>query len=306
MGREERQTMSKYLDGERQRVTIPSLLQKKKSGEKIVMLTAYDYPLGRLIEASDADIVLVGDSLANVVLGYKDTLPLTLDDMLYHTRAVTRAIKSVPVIVDMPFLSYQVSIEEAVRNAGRCLKEVKATGVKLEGSGKFRLQTIKRIIDAGIPVMGHIGVTPQSINILGTYSTQGKTANQALVLIKNAKMLEDAGVFSIVLENISAEVAEEITSRVSIPTIGIGSGVKCDGQVLVTYDLLGYTGGAHPWFVRKYADLDSVISEALRAFSEDVRKGGFPSETEERRLPEAERNELRNALSVDDGRRDQK
>jgi 3-methyl-2-oxobutanoate hydroxymethyltransferase len=298
--------MSKYLNGERQRVTIPSLMQKKKSGEKIVMLTAYDYQLGRLIEASETDIILVGDSLANVVLGYKDTLPLTIEDMLYHTRAVTHAVKSVPVIVDMPFLSYQVSIEEAVRNAGRCLKEAKATGVKLEGAGKFRLQTIERMIEAGIPVMGHIGLTPQSINVLGTYSTQGKTASQALILIKNAKMLEEAGVFSMVLENISAEVAEEITSRVNVPTIGIGSGAKCDGQVLVTYDLLGYTGGSHPWFVRKYADLDSIIENALKAFCDDVKKGNFPSATEERRLPEAELNELMNALAADGGKHDQK
>lgn len=293
--------MSKYLNGERQRVTIPSLLQKKKNGEKIVMLTAYDYQLGRLIESSDTDMVLVGDSLANVVLGYGDTLPLTLDDMLYHTRAVTRAVKSVPVIVDMPFLSYQVSVEEAVKNAGRCLKEAKATGVKLEGAGSFRLQSIERMVDAGIPVMGHIGLTPQSINILGTYSTQGKTANQALILIKNAKLLEEAGVFSIVLENIPADVAEEITKRVNVPTIGIGAGAKCDGQVLVTYDLLGYTGGTHPWFVRKYADLDSVISQALKSYGEDVRSGGFPSQSEERRLPDEQREELRNALAEDGG-----
>jgi 3-methyl-2-oxobutanoate hydroxymethyltransferase len=270
-------------------MTIPALMQKKKSGEKIVMLTAYDFPLGRLLEHSEVDIVLVGDSLANVVLGYSDTLPVSLDDMLYHTRAVTRAVKSVPVIIDMPFLSYQVSIEEAVRNAGRCLKEAKAAGVKVEGAGKFRLQTIERMVDAGIPVMGHIGLTPQSINILGTYSTQGKTAAAALKLIKDAAMLEDAGAFAIVLENIPSQVSREISIRLQIPTIGIGAGPECDGQVLVTYDLLGYTGGYHPWFVRKYADLDSVIESAVENFCEDVKKGDFPSEAETRYLPEGEK-----------------
>jgi len=270
-------------------MTIPALMQKKKSGQKIVMLTAYDYPLGRLLEQSEVDIVLVGDSLANVVLGYSDTLPVSLDDMLYHTRAVTRAVKSIPVIIDMPFLTYQVSVEEAVRNAGRCLKEAKAAGVKVEGAGKFRLQTIERMVDAGIPVMGHIGLTPQSINILGTYSTQGKTTSAALKLIKDATMLEDAGAFAIVLENIPSQVSREISIRLEIPTIGIGAGPECDGQVLVTYDLLGYTGGYHPWFVRKYADLDSVIESAVKNFCKDVKKGGFPSEAETRYLPEEEK-----------------
>jgi len=277
-------------------MTIPALMQKKKSGQKIVMLTAYDYPLGRLLEQSEVDIVLVGDSLANVVLGYSDTLPVSLDDMLYHTRAVTRAVKSIPVIIDMPFLSYQVSIEEAVRNAGRCLKEAKAAGVKVEGAGKFRLQTIERMVDAGIPVMGHIGLTPQSINILGTYSTQGKTASAALKLIKDAAMLEDAGAFSIVLENIPSQVSKEISIRLQIPTIGIGAGPECDGQVLVTYDLLGYTGGYHPWFVRKYADLDSVIESAVKNFCEDVKKGNFPSEAETRNLPEGEKTGFLDAI----------
>jgi len=277
-------------------MTIPALMQKKKSGQKIVMLTAYDYPLGRLLEQSEVDIVLVGDSLANVVLGYSDTLPVSLDDMLHHTRAVTRAVKSIPVIIDMPFLSYQVSIEEAVRNAGRCLKEAKATGVKVEGAGKFRLQTIERMVDAGIPVMGHIGLTPQSINILGTYSTQGKTASAALKLIKDAAMLEDAGAFSIVLENIPSQVSKEISIRLQIPTIGIGAGPECDGQVLVTYDLLGYTGGYHPWFVRKYADLDSVIESAVKNFCEDVKKGNFPSEAETRNLPEGEKTGFLDAI----------
>jgi 3-methyl-2-oxobutanoate hydroxymethyltransferase len=278
-------------------MTIPALMQKKKSGEKIVMLTAYDYPLGRLLEHSEVDIVLVGDSLANVVLGYSDTLPLSLDDMLYHTRAVTRSVKSIPVIIDMPFLTYQVSIEEAVRNAGRCLKEAKAAGVKVEGAGKFRLQTIDRMVEAGIPVMGHIGLTPQSINILGTYSTQGKSASAALKLIKEAAMLEDAGAFAIVLENIPSQVAKEISTRLQIPTIGIGAGPECDGQVLVTYDMLGYTGGYHPWFVRKYADLDSVIESAVKNFCEDVKKGNYPSEAETRYLQEDEKTGLLDAIS---------
>ena len=277
-------------------MTVPALMQKKKSGQKIVMLTAYDYPLGRLLEHSEVDIVLVGDSLANVVLGYGDTLPVSLDDMLYHTRAVTRAVKSIPVIIDMPFLTYQVSVEEAVRNAGRCLKEAKAAGVKVEGAGKFRLQTIERMVDAGIPVMGHIGLTPQSINILGTYSMQGKSAAAALKLIKDAAMLEDAGVFAIVLENIPSQVSKEISIRVQIPTIGIGAGPECDGQVLVTYDLLGYTGGYHPWFVRKYADLDSVIESAVKNFCEDVKKGDFPSEAETRYLPEGEKTGFLDAI----------
>jgi 3-methyl-2-oxobutanoate hydroxymethyltransferase len=288
--------MSNYSNGGKRRMTIPALLQKKKNGEKIVMLTAYDYPLGRLLEQSDVDIVLVGDSLANVVLGYSDTLPVSLDDMLYHTRAVTRAVKSIPVIIDMPFLSYQVSVEEAVRNAGRCLKEARAAGVKVEGAGKFRLQTIERMIEAGIPVMGHIGLTPQSINILGTYSTQGKSSAAALKLIKEAAMLEDAGVFSIVLENIPSEVSKEISIRLQIPTIGIGAGPECDGQVLVTYDMLGYTGGYHPWFVRKYADLDAVINTAVKNFCNDIKKGDFPSEAESRYLPEEEKTSLLDAI----------
>jgi 3-methyl-2-oxobutanoate hydroxymethyltransferase len=288
--------MSNYSNDGKRRMTIPALLQKKKNGEKIVMLTAYDYPLGRLLEQSDVDIVLVGDSLANVVLGYSDTLPVSLDDMLYHTRAVTRAVKSIPVIIDMPFLSYQVSVEEAVRNAGRCLKEARAAGVKVEGAGKFRLQTIERMIEAGIPVMGHIGLTPQSINILGTYSTQGKSSAAALKLIKEAAMLEDAGVFSIVLENIPSEVSKEISISLRIPTIGIGAGPECDGQVLVTYDMLGYTGGYHPWFVRKYADLDSVIDSAIKNFCEDVKKGDFPSESETRCMQEDEKTGFLNAI----------
>lgn len=293
--------MSNYPNGGKKRTTIPALLQKKKNGEKIVMLTAYDYPLGRLLENSDVDIILVGDSLANVVLGYSDTLPVTLDIMLHHTRAVTRAIKSIPVIVDMPFLSYQAGIEEAVRNAGRCLKEAKATGVKLEGAGDFRIQTIERMIEAGIPVMGHIGLTPQSINMLGSYSTQGKSTAGALKLINDAKRLENAGVFSMVLENIPSEVSKEISTRLQIPTIGIGAGPECNGQVLVTYDLLGYTGGYHPWFVRKYADIDSVIDSAIKNFCEDVKKGSFPSEQETRYMQEDEKNAFLDAIGKNNG-----
>lgn len=293
--------MSNYPNGGKRRTTVPALLQKKKNGEKIVMLTAYDYPLGRLLENSEVDIVLVGDSLANVVLGYNDTLPVTLDIMLHHTRAVTRAVKSIPVIIDMPFLSYQAGIEEAVRNAGRCLKEAKASGVKVEGAGDFRIQTIERMIEAGIPVMGHIGLTPQSINMLGSYSTQGKSTAGALKLINDAKRLENAGVFSMVLENIPSEVAKEISTRLQIPTIGIGAGPECDGQVLVTYDLLGYTGGYHPWFVRKYADLDSVVDSAIKNFCEDVKKGSFPSEPETRYMQEDEKNTFLDAIGKNNG-----
>ena len=270
----------------RQRRSVQSLLSMKKAGEKIVMLTAYDYQIGSILEASEVDIILVGDSVANVFMGLRDTLPVTMENMLYHTRSVTRAVRSVPVIGDMPFLSFQVSIDETVRNAGRFLKEAGAGGVKLEGTSDFCLAAIRRIIDAGIPVMGHIGLTPQSHNILGGYKVQGKTVKAAQKLLADAEKLQEAGVFSLVLENIPAEVATEITKRLKIPTIGIGAGSECDGQVLVINDILGLSGDFKPPFARRYADLKSTISDAVGRFCGDVREGKFPAEDETSHLSE--------------------
>jgi 3-methyl-2-oxobutanoate hydroxymethyltransferase len=266
--------------------TIPSLLSMKSAGKKIVMLTAYDYQIGSILEESDVDIILVGDSVANVFCGYRDTLPVTMENMLYHTRAVTRAVRSVPVIADMPFLSFHVSIEETVRNAGIFLKEAGASGVKLEGASSFCLDAIERIVNAGMPVMGHIGLTPQSYNVFGGYRVQGKTADAALKLLKDAKKLQEAGVFSIVIENIPDEVAAEITKRLKIPTIGIGAGTQCDGQVLVINDILGLSGDFTPPFARRYTDLKGTISEAVQRFCGDVRESRFPSDEETSHLSE--------------------
>ncbi len=250
------------------------------------MLTAYDFQTARILEDAGIDIILVGDSLANVLLGYDNTLPVTMEEMLHHTRAVSRGAGRLPVIADMPFLSYQVSVEEALRNAGRFVKEAGATGVKLEGGSPFRVKTIRRIIDAGIPVMGHLGLTPQSVHSLGGFKTQAKTAVAAVDLIKQARELEKAGVFSIVLENIPTEVAEEATRTLKTPNIGIGAGPSCDGQVLVINDILGFSGDYVPPFVRQYADLQSVISEAVKDFASDVRKAAFPSDTETTKMAE--------------------
>ncbi|NLU50913.1 MAG: 3-methyl-2-oxobutanoate hydroxymethyltransferase [Syntrophomonadaceae bacterium] len=258
------------------RVTTTLLKEKKARKEKITMLTAYDYSMAVMEDEAGIDVILVGDSLGNVVLGYDSTLPVTMDDMIHHTRAVARGARNSLVVGDMPFLSYHVSIPEAVRNAGRFIQEGGAQAVKLEG-GVERVDTIKAILDAQIPVMGHIGLTPQSVHQFGGFKVQGKDMETAAKLIRDAKALDEAGVFSIVLECVPAPLARRITEEVSVPTIGIGAGPDCDGQVLVINDILGLYKGFTPKFVKRYADLHPLVAQALQAYKEDVESGAFPA-----------------------------
>lgn len=265
-------------DGENMpRMTTALLKNKKINNEKITMLTAYDYSLAGMVDAAGIDMILVGDSLGNVVLGYESTLPVTMEDMLHHTKAVARATKNSMVVGDMPFLSYHISREEAVRNAGRFIQEAGAQCVKLEG-GQERVDTAKAIIDAQIPVVAHIGLTPQSVNQFGGFKVQGKDLETANKLIADAKAFEQAGAFCIVLECVPAMLAKRITEEVKIPTIGIGAGQYCDGQVLVINDILGMFTGHIPKFVKKYANLQPLIMEALTAYKEEVEAGVFPSD----------------------------
>lgn len=241
------------------------------------MLTAYDYSLAGMVDQAGIDVVLVGDSLGNVVLGYENTLAVTMDDMIHHSKAVVRGCKNAMVVGDMPFLSYHVSVKEAVRNAGRFVQEAGCQAVKLEG-GVERVATIKAIIDAQIPVMGHIGLTPQSVNQFGGFKIQGKDLESAKKLINDAKAIEQAGVFSIVLEGVPTVLAQRITEEVSVPTIGIGAGHYCDGQVLVINDMLGMFKGHIPKFVKKFVNLEPLIIEALQAYKQEVEAGTFPAE----------------------------
>lgn len=258
-------------------VTTTDLKKMKKDSQKIAMVTAYDYPAAKLADQAGIDIILVGDSLGMVVLGYDTTLPVTVEDMVHHSKAVSRAVKRAFVVTDMPFLSYHGSWESTLRNAGKIIQEGNAKAVKLEG-GREMADTITRLTQAGIPVMGHIGLTPQSVNQLGGYKVQGKDLDAAKRLIEDAKILENAGCFSIVLECIPGGLAELISKEVSIPTIGIGAGAKCDGQVLVFHDMLGFGGDHYPKFVKKYATIGTSIEEAIRQFSKEVKDGSFPSE----------------------------
>lgn len=264
---------------QRKKVTAPAV-RAMKGTSRIGMITAYDYPSARIADAAGADILLVGDSLGMVVLGLPDTLSVTVEDMLHHTRAAARGAKTALVVGDMPYLSYHVSIEESVRNAGRFI-QAGAHAVKVEGAKPSRLKTIEAILDAEIPVMGHIGLTPQSVNALGGFKLQGKNADQARHLIDEAVALERAGCFSLVLEMVPAELAALITERVMIPTIGIGAGSSCDGQVLVFHDLLGLYDGHTPKFVRKYAELAQDMQTAIEAYLADVRSGSFPNDAKE-------------------------
>ncbi len=259
------------------RITTTSLKDKKLKKEKISMLTAYDYSLASMVDAAGIDMILVGDSLGNVVLGYENTLSVTMDDMIHHTKAVVRGTKNAMVVGDMPFLSYHVSIKEAVRNAGRFIQEAGAQSVKLEG-GVERVDTIKAILDAQIPVVGHIGLTPQSVNQFGGFKVQGKDLETAQKIIQDAKALETAGVFSIVLEGVPTKLAKRITEEITVPTIGIGAGQYCDGQVLVINDMLGMFTGHIPKFVKKFANLQPLIMEALKQYKEEVEAGTFPAE----------------------------
>lgn len=261
---------------QRKKVTTLTFRQKKERGEPITMLTAYDYPTAMAMDKAGVDAILVGDSLAMVVLGYENTLPVTMEEMLHHSRAVARGAKSSLLIGDMPFMSYQVSVEEAVRNAGRFLQQGGMDAVKLEG-GRERADAVRAITGAGIPVMGHIGLTPQSVNQLGGFRAQGKTAAAAKRLLEDAKILEEAGAFSLVLESVPAKLAEVISKKISIPTIGIGAGAGCDGQVLVTHDLLGLFDRFTPKFVKKYANLHEAMKKAFIEYIDDVETKRFPA-----------------------------
>jgi 3-methyl-2-oxobutanoate hydroxymethyltransferase len=256
-------------------VTTQQLIRYKKEGRSIVVLTAWDYLLAQAIDQAGVDVILVGDSLAMVALGYETTLPLTLDEILHHAKAVRRGVKQALLVVDLPFLSYQESPVQALRSAGRVLKETGAQAVKLEGGNPVMADTVARLVQAGIPVMGHVGLTPQSVHQFGGYRKQGKTPAAGDRILDEAIALEQAGAFSIVLEHIPADLSQRITQKLSIPTIGIGAGVHCDGQVLVTADLLGLSDWSPP-FVKPYANLREVIIQAAQTFSEEVRGKKFP------------------------------
>jgi len=260
------------------KITVPAI-KAMKGKTPIGMITAYDYPSARVADAAGADVILVGDSLGMVVLGYPDTLQVTVDDMLHHTRAAARGAQRALLVGDMPYLSYHISIEESVRNAGRFVR-AGAHAVKIEGGKPRRLETVEAILDAEIPVMGHIGLTPQSVNALGGFKLQGKAADDARRLVDEALALEQAGCFSLVLEMVPAELAAIITERLSIPTIGIGAGPHCDGQVLVFHDLLGLYDGHTPRFVRQYAHVGETMQSAIGQYLADVREGRFPTDAE--------------------------
>src|SRR6266446_1252847 len=268
------------------KITVPELLQRKSSAadsqenpKKIVCLTAYDYPTARLLDEAGVDVILVGDSVAMVALGYDSTLPVTLDEMIHHARAVRRGTKHALLVADMPFGSYHSDTAESLRNAVRFVKEAGVEAVKVEG-GERRLELIARLTEAEIPVMGHIGLTPQSVNALGGYRVQGKTTDSAEQLLRDARAVEAAGAFAVVLEAVPRELAAQITRELRIPTIGIGAGPDCDGQILVVHDLLGLTFVQAPKFARQYANGREIISKAVREYCDDVREGSFPSDNE--------------------------
>jgi 3-methyl-2-oxobutanoate hydroxymethyltransferase len=266
------------------KVTVPSIGEKKRSNRPITALTAYDYATARLVDETGIDMILVGDSLAMVVMGLESTLAVTVDEMLHHTRAVRRAVQRALVIADMPFGSYQTSVEEGLRNAVRFLKEGGAEGVKIEG-GRDRAALVKQLVSAEIPVVGHLGLTPQSVHRMGGYRVQAKTADAVQILRDDAEALEEAGAFALVLEGIPREVAQKITAERSIPTIGIGAGPDCDGQILVFHDLVNLTFSPAAKFVRRYGDAGKVIREAVDAYRIDVEARIFPSEEESYHLP---------------------
>lgn len=259
----------------RDKITIRTLRRMKAQNEKITMLTAYDYPMARAVDEAGIDVILVGDSVGMVVLGYPTTLPVTMDDMVHHCKAVARGVSRALLVGDLPFMSYQVSREDALRNAGRLVKEGGAEAVKLEG-GQEMLGAVEAMVAAGIPVMGHLGLTPQSYHQMGGYRIQGRTAEAADRLLKDAAALERAGVFSVVLEGIPAEVARRVSEAVSVATIGIGAGPSCDGQVLVTHDMLGLQEDLSPKFVKRYAQGRQLFLEAMRQFRNEVRSGAYP------------------------------
>lgn len=279
------------------KVSTFTLHKYKKEGRKIVALTAYDYSTAQILDRAGVDVILVGDSLAMVALGHRTTHAVTVDEMLHHTKAVTRAVESAMVVADLPFMSYQVEITQAVTNAGRFIKEAQAHAVKLEGATNLSLEIIGRLVEMGIPVMAHLGFTPQSVHALGGTKVQGRTAEDAFKLIRDAHAVEAAGAFSLVLEMVPTVVASLISQHLSIPTIGIGAGNGCDGQILVTDDLLGKYTDFQPRFVRRYANFAETSHDAVVKYARDVVSHNFPSETESFILPEDEERILHNLLS---------
>ena len=271
--------MAGYLVSDNRKVTTHRLIEMKQKGEKISMLTSYDYTMAGIVDKAGVDVILVGDSASNVMAGHQTTLPITVDHMIYHASAVVRAVNRALVVCDMPFGSYQVNAAEGVTNAIRIMKESGCDALKLEGGVEI-IDTVKRILDAGIPVMGHLGLTPQSINKFGTYAVRAKEEAEAEKLISDAKLLAETGCFGIVLEKVPAQLAARVTGEVSVPTIGIGAGNGCDGQVLVVADMLGMTQGFSPRFLRRYANLNEVITDAVGHYVTDVKSGDFPNESE--------------------------
>jgi len=282
---------------ERKKVTTLALRQKKADGQPITMLTAYDYPTAMAIDRAGIDVLLVGDSLGMVVLGYENTLPVTMDDMIHHCKAVARGARNTLLIGDMPFLSYQVSSEEAIRNAGRFLQEGGMDAVKLEG-GRERRAAVEAIVSCGIPVMGHLGLTPQSVHQLGGFRPQAREEAAARRLLEDADILQEAGCFALVLESIPGRLAERVSQNLSIPTIGIGAGIGCDGQVLVTHDLLGLFDRFTPRFVRKYADLHSTMAQAFAAYRDDVASRRFPAAEHTVEMPDETWRSLERSLEA--------
>jgi 3-methyl-2-oxobutanoate hydroxymethyltransferase len=272
------------------RITVPVLRARKAAGGKIVALTAYDYPTAEILDRLGVDLILVGDSLAMVVLGRENTVSLTVEELLHHVKPVARAVRRALVVADMPFLSFRLSGEDTVRNAARFIQEGGAGAVKIEGASPFRLDVVRRLVDAEIPVLGHVGLTPQSILRQGQFKVQGVEAPDGVRIVREAEALAAAGAFALVLECVPCEVAAEITGRLSIPTIGIGAGSSCDGQILVFHDLVGCSRGYLPKFVRKYAEMDRLIGQAVAAYGGDVRSGKFPDDGHSYHLkPEAAR-----------------
>jgi 3-methyl-2-oxobutanoate hydroxymethyltransferase len=297
----EKIAMTSSKDTNRGKITVSHLKAKKTRREPITMLTAYDYPTALILDNAGVDALLVGDSLGMVVLGYENTLPVTMEDMLHHCKAVAKGASKAHLIGDMPFMSYQVSTGEAVRNAGRFLQEGGMDAIKLEG-GRERAASIKAIVSAGIPVMGHLGLTPQSVHKFGGWKTQGKSAKAALHLIEDAHILESAGCYALVLEAVPDRLAELISQRLEIPVIGIGAGVGCDGQVLVTHDILGIYQRFTPIFVKKYADLNAQITNAVKGYIHDVATRSFPASENSHPMDETAYQELLKHLGADSGK----
>lgn len=268
-----------YMKSNQRAVTTLRLIEMKRNNQKIVCLTAYDALIAGILDSAGVDVLLVGDSVGNVVQGHETTIPVTLEDIIYHTKAVKRGAQRALVVADMPFMSYQVNTDEAFRNAGRLMKEAGAGAVKLEG-GMRVAETVSRMTEAGIPVMGHLGLTPQSINQFGTYRPRGKDEEEAQQIINDAIALQEAGAFAIVLEKIPAPLAKQVSEKLIVPTIGIGAGVHCDGQILVYTDMLGLTVDFNPRFVRRYGNLHEQIMKAVTAYGDDIRSSAFPNESE--------------------------